>query len=54
MTGLPRSVGDHLTNQPAFGPDGALYVSQAANTAMGGRRPDVERGRRDRAAPSSC
>ena len=35
VTGLPRSVGDHLTNQPAFGPDGALYVSQAANTAMG-------------------
>lgn len=35
VTNLPRSVRDHLTNQATFGPDGALYVSQAANTAMG-------------------
>src|SRR4029079_2079963 len=33
---LPRSVRDHMTNQMAFGPDGALYFAQAANTAMGG------------------
>jgi hypothetical protein len=35
VTGLPRSVRDHLTNQATFGPDGKLYVAQAANTAMG-------------------
>lgn len=32
---LPRGVLDHLNNQPAFGPDGALYFAQASNTAMG-------------------
>ena len=43
---LPRSVGDHATNQPAFGPDGALYIPQASNTAFGdidetwGNRPE--------------
>ena len=36
VVGLPRSVRDHMTNQSAFGPDGALYVSQAASNAMGG------------------
>jgi fibronectin type 3 domain-containing protein/regulation of enolase protein 1 (concanavalin A-like superfamily) len=35
LIGLPRSVRDHLTNQLVFGPDGALYISQGANTAMG-------------------
>lgn len=46
VTGLPRSVRDHVTNQPVFGPDGFLYVGQAANTAMGradavwGNRPE--------------
>lgn len=43
---LPRSVGDHATNQPKFGPDGALYIPQASNTAFGapdstwGMRPE--------------
>jgi glucose/arabinose dehydrogenase len=32
---LPRSVRDHLTNQPTFGPDGALYIPQPSNTASG-------------------
>ncbi len=32
---LPRGVKDHMNNQPAFGPDGALYICQASNTAMG-------------------
>jgi hypothetical protein len=32
---LPRGTKDHLNNQPVFGPDGALYFSQASNTAMG-------------------
>jgi fibronectin type 3 domain-containing protein len=39
VIGLPRSVGDHLSNQPVFGPDGKLYFSQAANTAMGESDP---------------
>jgi fibronectin type 3 domain-containing protein/regulation of enolase protein 1 (concanavalin A-like superfamily) len=43
---LPRSVRDHLTNQPSFGPDGALYIPQGSNSAMGapdkawGNRPE--------------
>ena len=32
---LPRGTLDHLNNQISFGPDGALYVPQASNTAMG-------------------
>ncbi|GAB7045610.1 Ig-like domain-containing protein [Catenuloplanes indicus] len=46
VTNLPRSVKDHETNSLAFGPDGALYVSQGANNAMGapdstwGNRPE--------------
>ena len=46
VVGLPRAVRDHLNNQPIFGPDGALYVCQASNTAMGapddrwGMRPE--------------
>jgi glucose/arabinose dehydrogenase len=36
VTHLPRSVTDHQTNQPRFGPDGALYISQGCNTAYGG------------------
>jgi hypothetical protein len=37
---LPRSVRDHLTNQPSFGPDGALYFPQGSNTAFGGADAD--------------
>lgn len=43
---LPRSFRDHLTNQPSFGPDGALYFPQGSNTAFGapdegwGNRPE--------------
>lgn len=43
---LPRSTRDHMTNGIAFGPDGALYVCQGSNTAMGapnaqwGNRPE--------------
>ncbi len=32
---LPRAYKDHLNNQMAFGPDGAMYFCQASNTAMG-------------------
>lgn len=39
VTGLPRSVGDHATNQPSFGPDGCLYIPQASNTAFGDADP---------------
>ncbi len=35
LVNLPRSTKDHLTNSIAFGPDGALYISQGSNTAMG-------------------
>ena len=37
---LPRASRDHLTEQPVFGPDGALYLCQGSNTAFGaaGRR----------------
>lgn len=46
VVNLPRSVKDHETNSLAFGPDGALYVTQGANNAMGapdstwGNRPE--------------
>ena len=46
VVNLPRSVYDHLNNQPSFGPDGRLYWVQASNTAMGapdstwGNRPE--------------
>jgi glucose/arabinose dehydrogenase len=35
VVNLPRSVRDHLTNQPSFGPDGALYIPQGSNTSFG-------------------
>jgi hypothetical protein len=44
VTNLPRSVKDHETNSLAFGPDGALYFTQGANTAMGA--PDSAWGNR--------
>ncbi|MGI8607341.1 MAG: choice-of-anchor D domain-containing protein [Gaiellaceae bacterium] len=46
VVGLPRSIRDHMTNSLAFGPDGALYVLQGSNSAMGapdsawGNRPE--------------
>lgn len=43
VVGLPRSVRDHLTNQPKFGPDGALYVSQPSMNAMGAPDPAWQR-----------
>ena len=33
---LPRSFKDHSTNQPAFGPDGALYIPQGSESSSGG------------------
>lgn len=41
---LPRSYKDHLTNQSSLGPDGALYVAQGSQTAMGA--PDSAWGQR--------
>jgi len=35
VTNLPRAASDHLSNQPVFGPDGALYLAQGSNTAQG-------------------
>jgi glucose/arabinose dehydrogenase len=43
---LPRSIRDHMTNQPVFGPDGALYWGEAAMNSFGaadsiwGNRPE--------------
>lgn len=43
---LPRPYNDHLTNQPSFGPDGALYIPQGSNSSSGapdeywGNRPE--------------
>lgn len=42
---LPRSKKDHLTNSIAFGPDKALYFTQACNSAMG--KADNTWGNRD-------
>jgi hypothetical protein len=36
---LPRSVRDHMNNQPSIGPDGALYWCQASNSAYGDPDP---------------
>ena len=35
VVNLPRSFKDHLTEGISFGPDGAIYISQASNSAMG-------------------
>jgi hypothetical protein len=35
VVGLPRSIRDHETNSVAFGPDGALYVTQGSNSSNG-------------------
>ena len=45
LINLPRSKKDHLTNSVAFGPDKALYFTQACNSAMG--RADQTWGNRD-------
>ncbi|MFT7838705.1 Ig-like domain-containing protein [Saccharothrix sp. BKS2] len=39
VTDLPRSVKDHETNSLAFGPDGALYLTQGSMNAMGAADP---------------
>ena len=44
LVGLPRSIRDHATNSLAFGPDGALYLLQGSNSAMG--EPDAAWGNR--------
>ncbi|MEM9091614.1 MAG: GDSL-type esterase/lipase family protein, partial [Cyanobacteria bacterium P01_F01_bin.53] len=35
VTGLPRSIRDHLSNSIEFGPDGSLYLTQGSNSAQG-------------------
>jgi hypothetical protein len=44
ITGLPRSVGNHMNNGIDFGPDGALYLAQGANNGYGS--PDAIWGNR--------
>ena len=39
VSGLPRSAKDHMTNSLAFGPDGALYVTEGSTTASGAPDP---------------
>jgi hypothetical protein len=39
ITGLPRSAKDHMTNSLAFGPDGALYVTQGSMSGSGAPDP---------------
>ena len=39
VVGLPRSAKDHMTNSLAFGPDGALYVTQGSTTGSGAPDP---------------
>jgi hypothetical protein len=43
LTRLPRSMKDHLVNGLAFGPDGALYISQGSNSSMGAYDPTWQR-----------
>lgn len=40
---LPRSKKDHVTNSIAFGPDGALYISQGGASSMGAYDPAWQR-----------
>jgi len=35
LVGFPRASRDHLNNQMAFGPDGALYLANGSNSSMG-------------------
>jgi glucose/arabinose dehydrogenase len=51
VVNLPRSVRDHETNSLAFGPDGAFYVSQGANTAMGAAETTWDNRPERRSAP---
>ncbi|MEY2405084.1 MAG: hypothetical protein QOD38_2635, partial [Acidimicrobiaceae bacterium] len=44
VTGLPRSVGNHMNNGLDFGPDGAMYLAQGANNGYGA--PDSTWGNR--------
>ncbi len=49
---LPRSTGDHTSNQPVFGPDGKMYFQQGSKTAMGA--PDNAWGLREESILSSA
>jgi glucose/arabinose dehydrogenase len=44
ITGLPRSVKDHMTNGIDFGPDGRLYIAQGSLSGYGA--PDAAWGNR--------
>ncbi len=35
ITGLPRAIANHATNNIHFGPDGRLYIAQAGNSGAG-------------------
>jgi N-acetylneuraminic acid mutarotase/glucose/arabinose dehydrogenase len=42
ITGLPRSFGNHATNEIKFGPDGKLYIFQGGNTGAGAANNNLE------------
>ncbi len=44
ITGLPRSIGNHMNNGIEFGADGKLYIAQGANNGFGA--PDAIWGNR--------
>ena len=48
ITGLPRSISNHATNNIKFGPDGRLYIFQGGNTGIGSanNNPNSEFGNR--------
>ncbi|MGB3294527.1 MAG: kelch repeat-containing protein [Phormidesmis sp.] len=41
ITGLPRAIANHATNNIDFGPDGKLYIWQGGNTGAGSANTEV-------------
>jgi hypothetical protein len=41
ITGLPRAIANHSTNNVHFGPDGRLYIAQGGNTGAGSANDSI-------------
>ncbi len=41
ITGLPRAIANHSTNNIHFGPDGRLYIAQGGNTGAGSANDSI-------------
>jgi cysteine-rich repeat protein len=41
ITGLPRAIANHSTNNLHFGPDGRLYIAQGGNTGAGAANDSI-------------